>query len=150
MGAQEGNEESVKLLLKGENEIIIEYLTKDYHENKSTALHYATKKGHKEIIKLLLNVFDDSEEKNAKLIEYLMRKNKKENTILHIASKKGQKEIVKLLLAAFGENENEKLIEYVMIENQEEETCLHLAIENERTGKEIVILLLSIFNEKKK
>jgi hypothetical protein len=51
--AQEGNEESVKLLLKGENEIIIEYLIKDYHENKSTALHYATKKGHKEIIKLL-------------------------------------------------------------------------------------------------
>ena len=64
----------------------------------------------------MLNVF--SEEKQDKLIEYVMKENYDKNTALHYAARNRHEEIVKLLLNAFSEEKQDKLIEYVMKENE--------------------------------
>jgi ankyrin repeat protein len=146
--AEKGDEESVKILLKNENEKIIEYLTR---ENVSNPFHYMAKKGNEKIVKLILNVFVGEVEKK-KLIEYLMKENNKKNTALYVATKKGHEKIVQLVLNVFvGVDEKDKLIEYLMKENNKKNTVLHIA--SKHGHEKIVKLFLNAFselNEKKK
>merc|ERR1712034_221933 len=103
---------------------------KEEDDKKFTALHMASKKGHEEIVKLLLNTFNAEDEKD-KLIEYVMKEDNINHTALHFASFMGHEEIVKLLLKTFRDGKD-ILIEYVMKEAYNKKyTALHMACFNE-------------------
>merc|ERR1711925_31942 len=81
--------------------------------------------GHEEIVKLLLNTFNEDEKD--KLIEYVMKEDNINHTALHFASFMGHEEIVKLLLNTFNEDEKDKLIQYVKKEDHINHTAFHFA-----------------------
>merc|ERR1712034_261439 len=111
-----GHEEIVKLLLnafgKKNKEKLIDFVIKQ-NNYKETSLHFASRKGNLNIVKSLLNAFEDK--KN--LIDFLMKENENKNTVLHLASLQEQKEIVKYLLNAFGEEDKDQMIEFLMKED---------------------------------
>jgi len=78
-------------------------------KKKYTALHFASHRGHDEIVELLLNVFSEDEKKD-QLTEYVMNEDENQFTALHLASDNGHEKIVKLLLNAFHVEEKYTLI----------------------------------------
>jgi hypothetical protein len=124
----------------------IKFLNKE-DEYKYTVLHDAAHKGNQEIVKILLNTFNDNE--NEQLIECVMKEDASKYTPLHLASLKGHKEIVQLLLNAFNEKNKSKLIKYLNKENKLKETALHCAA-SQKGNEKIVQLLLNTFSEQNK
>ena len=88
-----------------------------------------------------------SEEKQDKLIEYVMKENDYKNTALHIAARNSLEKTVNLLLNVFSEEKQDKLIEYVMKENENKFTSLHYAASN--SLEKTVNLLLNVFDKNK-
>jgi len=147
------NEDTIHAILNLDanflNSKLIEYVTKENVDEK-TALHFAIENGNKEIIELMLNVFNEDNKK--KLLNIVMKKNftalhsgaaaKKEKILKENEKKNPDPEITNLLLNVFREDKNEKLIEYVMKEDENKNTILHIALENGK-NKEFVELLLN-------
>merc|ERR1712034_295642 len=96
------------------NDKLLEYVMKE-NDEKSTALHYASWNGHKEIVKSLLKAFGEDEKD--KLIEYVMKETYNKYTALQMSSFNGHIEIVELLLNTFNEKEKDKLIKYIRKED---------------------------------
>merc|ERR1711925_69411 len=115
----EGDEERAQLLLNAfseeKNVKMIEYLMEKHKNHKP--LHDTSQQAYEQIIRLLLDEFNEDEEKKfcyhldkEKLIDYvdeetytyyLDKENLKDKTTLYLASQLGYKIIVKLLLKAF-------------------------------------------------
>jgi len=113
--SKRGRKDTVKSLLEEEKENLIEFVMKR-NIGKFTALHLASKDGHEEIVKLLLNVFGEKEKE--KLIQYVLIKNILNETALNYALANEHKTVVKLLLNVFGK-EDEKILlsQNLVIEN---------------------------------
>jgi len=105
--SRRGRISTVEWLLEEKKENVIEFVVKENQYGKFTALHFASKEGHEEIIKLLLNVF--GEEDKEKLIEYVLKENIFYETALNYALANEHKIVVKLLLNVFGK-EDEKIL----------------------------------------
>jgi len=124
------NGKIVKLLfnvfvLEESKEKLIEFLMQE-DKNKKTILHHASECGDGEIVKILLNAFDEKYKEY--LIRYVMKENSYKVTALHNAAKMGHEDIIKSLLNVFG-NDTERLVEYVMKKNEMELTSSDLAFE---------------------
>jgi len=139
-----GHEEIKQLLLnfcapltEEENRKLIKFLIKE-NKNESSALHYFSKNGDKQMVQLLLNLEGNKDKKN----EYLMRVNKKEKTALHLASLYDHEEIVILLLNAISEDKKE---EFLMKTNKYKNSALHDSSLNGHV--KIVKLLLDVFDD---
>merc|ERR1712034_253613 len=88
----------------GDKNKLIEFVMKKDKLN-NTALHYASHKGYKKIVKLLLKTF--SEDNKEQLMEYVMKQDQDNYTALHYVSENGNQEIVTLLLDVFWEDKAE-------------------------------------------
>jgi len=133
---------------------LIKFIMKK-NDNKYLGLHHASEDGQDDIVKLLLETFNEDEKD--KFVNYVMKQIKEKSTItvLHRCSFKGHEEIVKLLLDTFNEkNKKDQCIEYLMSEmnipkeNYDKWTALHIA--SFHGHEEIVKLLLNAFNLDKK